>query len=118
MVEPALKQSRGCLGCCTKPPVIISMDEPSKVLRAQSQTVNKDNRSEDFWSTSTPDMDHSAAQSQRSISSIGISNNASDPQSSAGSQTGPEFVNHGKFAVICLLSVGSSVSVILYQRVL
>ncbi|KAK7260889.1 hypothetical protein RIF29_27188 [Crotalaria pallida] len=88
--------SRGCLGCCTKPPVIISMDDPSKVPRTQSQTVNKDNRSEDFWSTSTLDMDHSAAQSQRSVSSIGLSNNPSDPQSSTGSQIGPpEFVNHG-----------------------
>ncbi|KAE9586455.1 hypothetical protein Lalb_Chr24g0402181 [Lupinus albus] len=87
--------SRGCFGCCTKPLVIISRDELSKVPRTQSQTVNKDNI-EDLWSSSTLEMDHSATQSQRSISSIGISNNPSDPQSSTRSQIGPpQFVNHG-----------------------
>ncbi|XP_061376454.1 uncharacterized protein LOC133318464 [Gastrolobium bilobum] len=84
--------SRGCLGCCSEPP-----NKASKGLGTQEdQTVNKDNGSEDFWSSSTFEMDHSAAQSQRSISSTGISNNPSDPQSSADSQIGPpEFVNHG-----------------------
>ncbi|KAL1353228.1 uncharacterized protein LOC107605355 isoform X1 [Arachis ipaensis] len=88
--------SRGCLGCFTKPSVTIPMDEPSKGLRTQGQTVNKDNRTEDIWSSSTFEMDNSAAQSQRSISSIVMSNNPSDPQSSTGSEIGPaEFVNHG-----------------------
>ncbi|KAK7311105.1 hypothetical protein RJT34_09012 [Clitoria ternatea] len=82
----------GCLGCCKNPPGIISMDEASKGLRTQGQTVSKDNGSEDFWSSSTFELD----QSQRSISSAVTSNNASDPQSSSGSQLcPPEFVNHG-----------------------
>ncbi|KAG4382622.1 hypothetical protein GLYMA_14G116900v4 [Glycine max] len=85
-----------CLGCCKKTPGIISMDEASKGLRTQGQTVTKVDGSEDFWSSSTFKLDHSAAHSQRSISSIGMPNNPSDPQSSGGSQTGPpEFVNHG-----------------------
>lgn len=84
------------------------MDEASKGLRTQDETVTKVDISEDFWSSSTFELDHSAAQSQRSISSIGTLNNHSDPQSSGGSQSGPaEFVNHGKFAVICSLSFGS-----------
>ncbi|KAG4931282.1 hypothetical protein JHK84_048273 [Glycine max] len=87
----------GCLGCCKKTPVIISMDEASKGLRTQGQTVSKVDGSEDFWSSSTFELDHSAAHSQRSISSIGMPNNPSDSQCSGGSQSGaPEFVNHGK----------------------
>lgn len=86
----------GCLGCCKKTPGVIAMDEASTGLRTQDETVTKVDRSEDFWSSSTFELDHSAAQSQRSISSIGTSNNLSDPQSSGGSQSGPpEFVNHG-----------------------
>ncbi|KAG4934033.1 hypothetical protein AAZX31_17G197900 [Glycine max] len=86
----------GCLGCCKKTPVIISMDEASKGLRTQGQTVSKVDGSEDFWSSSTFELDHSAAHSQRSISSIGMPNNPSDSQCSGGSQSGaPEFVNHG-----------------------
>lgn len=83
------------------------MDEASKGLKTQGQTVTKDDGSSDFWSSSTFGMDHSAAQSQRSISSTGLPNNPSDPQSSAGSsQIGPpEFVNHGKFVLICLSHV-------------
>lgn len=78
------------------------MGEASKGLGTQGQTMNKDNRSEDFWSSSAIEMDHSATQSQRSISSIAVSNHPSDPQTeSADIQNDPpEFVNHGKFAVI------------------
>lgn len=77
------------------------MDEASKGLRAQEQTVTKMEGSDGFWSSSTFELDHSEGHSQRSISSIGISNNPSDPRSSGGNQSGlPEFVNHGKFAVI------------------
>ncbi|KAL4372105.1 hypothetical protein AHAS_Ahas06G0232500 [Arachis hypogaea] len=89
------------------------MDEPSKGLRTQGQTVNKDNRTEDIWSSSTFEMDNSAAQSQRSISSIVMSNNPSDPQSSTGSEIGPaEFVNHGKFS-----SVASFDSLLLWHQI-
>ncbi|XP_045805161.1 uncharacterized protein LOC123898289 [Trifolium pratense] len=88
----------GCLGCFSKPLVIISMGEAdaSKGQKTQAQTMNTDNRSEDFWSSSAIELDHGAPQSQRSISSIAVSNHPSDPQSSDGIQTDPpEFVNHG-----------------------
>lgn len=84
------------------------MDEASKGLRNQGQTVTKDDGSSDFWSSNTMEMDHSAAQSLRSVSSTATSNYPSDPQSSVVSQTAPpEFVNHGKFVFICLLCIGS-----------
>uniref|UniRef100_I1K8V1 Gag1-like clamp domain-containing protein n=1 Tax=Glycine max TaxID=3847 RepID=I1K8V1_SOYBN len=68
----------GCLGCFPNP---------------KGQSTNKDNRSEDFWSSSAFEIDQGALQSQKSISSIGI---PSDPQSSADIQIdSPEYVNHG-----------------------
>ncbi|KAG2390062.1 uncharacterized protein HKW66_Vig0225330 [Vigna angularis] len=77
------------------------MDEASKGLRGQEQPVTRMEGSDGFWSSSTFELDPSEAHSQRSMSSIGISNNPSDPQSIGGSQSGPpEFVNHGKFAII------------------
>ncbi|KAA8521569.1 hypothetical protein F0562_012242 [Nyssa sinensis] len=87
---------RGCLGCCAKPPLIIAVDEPSKGLRIQGRTVKKSTLKEDFWSSSTCEMDNSTVQSQRSFSSISASNQILDPQSVAGSTSNPtEFVNHG-----------------------
>ncbi|KAJ7966180.1 DUF4050 family protein [Quillaja saponaria] len=81
----------GCLGCFTTP-VTISVDDQSKGKKVRGQTVKKYDISEDFWSSSTFEMDNSAILSQRSISS----NQISDPQSSAGNQSNlPEFVNHG-----------------------
>ncbi|XP_048332124.1 uncharacterized protein LOC107409467 isoform X3 [Ziziphus jujuba] len=86
----------GCLGCFTKPTLIIAVDEPSKGLKIQGRAVRKSSVSEDIWSSSTLDMDNSALQSQRSISLISTSNQALDPQSTSTSTLNPpEFVNHG-----------------------
>lgn len=88
----------GCLGCFSKPLVLLMGEaDASKGLKTQAQTMNNDNRSEDFfWSSSAIELDHGAIQSQRSMSSISVSNHPSDPQSSDGIQTdSPEFVNHG-----------------------
>ncbi|XP_073032353.1 uncharacterized protein [Primulina eburnea] len=83
-------------GCCVKPPLVISVDEPSKGLKIQGQRVKKHNLTEDFWSTSSGTMDHSAFQSHRSISSISTSNQTFDAHSSAGSSNHPsDFVNPG-----------------------
>ncbi|XP_075666308.1 uncharacterized protein LOC142636113 isoform X2 [Castanea sativa] len=86
----------GCLGCYTKLTVTTSVDapaqSPSKGAANQGQTV----KTEDFWTTSTWDMDNSALQSQGSISSISTTNQILDPHAVAGSANGPsEFVNHG-----------------------
>ncbi|KAI4316326.1 hypothetical protein L6164_024315 [Bauhinia variegata] len=87
--------SRGCLGCCTNPPLIISMDEPFN-RRSQGQAVKKEHISDDFWSSDTFEMDPTEVQSQRSIPTIGVSNQPSDPQSSTVEEINPpEFVNHG-----------------------
>ncbi|XP_042488816.1 uncharacterized protein LOC122068972, partial [Macadamia integrifolia] len=91
-----LHGSRGCLGCCTKPAPIIAVDEPSKGLRIQGQTVKNPSISEDFWSTSTFEMDNSAVQSQRSISSIITSDQTLDPHGGSSiSSNPPEFMNRG-----------------------
>ncbi|KAK9268564.1 hypothetical protein L1049_000318 [Liquidambar formosana] len=86
----------GCLGCYTKPGPIIAVDEPSKGLRIRGRTVKKPSVSEDFWSTSTCDMENSTFQSHGSISSISTSNQTLSHSSGTGS-TGShsEFTNHG-----------------------
>ncbi|RWR73354.1 hypothetical protein CKAN_00162700 [Cinnamomum micranthum f. kanehirae] len=101
MVKPVLQQSRGCLGRCTKATPIIAVDEPSKGLKIQGRSVRKPSLSEDFWSTSTYEMENSGVHSQRSVSSISTSNQISDAHGAGSTSNPPEFVNHGKY--ICLL---------------
>jgi hypothetical protein len=72
------------------------VDAPSKGLKNQGRTLKKPSISEDFWTTSTWDMENSAVQSQGSISSISTTNQILDPHAVAGSANTPsEFVNHG-----------------------
>ncbi|KHG30166.1 hypothetical protein F383_13168 [Gossypium arboreum] len=81
--------SSGCLGCCARPIFNPLVNESSKGLKFQGQTVSKPNISEGFWTTSTCDMDNSAVQSQGSISSISTSNQTLDPNGNAASANGP-----------------------------
>ncbi|XP_021672561.1 uncharacterized protein LOC110659025 isoform X3 [Hevea brasiliensis] len=98
MIVCDLQQSSGCLGCYKKPTLITSVDEPSKGSKIQGQTVKKPSISEDFWTTSTCDMDNSAVQSQGSMSSISTINQIHDPHGGSSSTNAPsEFVNHGLF---------------------
>ncbi|MBA0840530.1 hypothetical protein Goarm_003108, partial [Gossypium armourianum] len=91
--------SSGCLGCYEKPSFNPLVNESSKGLNVQGQTVRKASISEDFWTTSTCDMDNSAVQSQGSISSISTSNQTLDLHGSVATANAPaEFVNHGKFS--------------------
>ncbi|KAL6221254.1 hypothetical protein ACLB2K_009005 [Fragaria x ananassa] len=86
----------GCFGCCTKPTPIIAVDEPSKGLKIQGRPVKKPGLSDDFWSSSTYDLDNSALQSQRSISSISTLHQTLLQGSSIGSTSSqPDFVNQG-----------------------
>ena len=89
--------SRGCLGCCTgtQPRLLIAVDEPSNRLRIQGQPARKNSISEDFWSTSTIEMERSGVQSQKSISSASTSNPADSHGTSGSTSNTPEFVNHG-----------------------
>ncbi|KAF9662901.1 hypothetical protein SADUNF_Sadunf18G0102600 [Salix dunnii] len=73
---------------------LTAVDEPSKGLRIQGRAVNKPSISNDFWSSSTCDLDYSTVQSQRSISSISVSN-FNPGCSSGGMSSNYEFVNHG-----------------------
>lgn len=83
----------GCFGCCTKSTPIIAVDEPTKGLRIQGRAVKKPSISDDFWSTSTCDLENSAVQSQRSISSISTSNQTLNHYT--GTSSNSDFVNHG-----------------------
>ncbi|XVF34653.1 hypothetical protein REPUB_Repub18cG0077200 [Reevesia pubescens] len=86
----------GCFGCCAKPTPIIAVDEPSKGLRIQGRIVRKPSISDDFWSTSTYDLENSAVQSQRSLSSITTSNpTLSQCSSTSGVANPSDFVNQG-----------------------
>ncbi|CAA2987082.1 Hypothetical predicted protein [Olea europaea subsp. europaea] len=84
-----------CFGCCTKSQPIIAVDEPSKRLRIQGLVVKKPSISEDFWSTSTYDNDNSTLLSQRSLSSISISNQKSQNTGISSTSDHSEFINHG-----------------------
>ncbi|KAF9690055.1 hypothetical protein SADUNF_Sadunf01G0156100 [Salix dunnii] len=70
--------SSGCLGCYHKPTLITIVDKQSKGPNVKCETVKKPSISEEFWTTSTCDMDNSALQSQGSISSISIANQTLD----------------------------------------
>ncbi|KAK8543508.1 hypothetical protein V6N13_076316 [Hibiscus sabdariffa] len=88
--------SSGCFGCCTKPTPIIAVDQPSKGLRIRGRIVRKPSISDDFWSSSTYELENSALQSQRSLSSISASNQTlSQCSSSSGMVNSSDFVNQG-----------------------
>lgn len=98
MILCHLQQSSGCLGCFIRPPVNTSASNLSKELGVPGRSAGKRSISEDFWTTSTCDMDNSAVQSQGSISSLGTNNLIPDTNGGSGSASAPsEFVNHGKF---------------------
>ncbi|GAA0177489.1 hypothetical protein Leryth_013516 [Lithospermum erythrorhizon] len=93
--KPPLQQSRSCFGCCTKSNFVISEGKPSKESKTQGP-VKRAHTAEVFWSSSACEMDNSAVPSQRSISSISTSNQATDPHCTPGSSSDPpEFANHG-----------------------
>ncbi|GAB2275466.1 hypothetical protein Dimus_010224 [Dionaea muscipula] len=87
--------SRGCLGCCAEPRLVVAVDEPSKGLKILGKAVKKASVSEDFWSISRGEMENSTVQSQRSISSISTVNQILDRSSTGSSSNPSEFVNHG-----------------------
>lgn len=84
----------GCLGGCARPTPIIAVDEPSKGLKIQGESVKGPDFSDDFWSTSTNEMDNSTAPSQRSGSSIGVPNSNADNRGTNANSNSTEFVNH------------------------
>ena len=86
--------SSGCVGCYKRPALVTTVEAPSKGVIIVGKTAEKPSTSEDFWTTSTHDMDNSAVQSQGSISSTSLTNQAVVPHGSS-SNNPPEFVNHG-----------------------
>ncbi|XP_071698889.1 uncharacterized protein [Rutidosis leptorrhynchoides] len=82
----------GCLGCCTKSPLVTTDTKQTGSLGKGQNNSNKHSILEDFWSSSTYDMDISVPQSQISASST--SNAPADAHSSSGTNPS-EFVNRG-----------------------
>ncbi|XP_022152159.1 uncharacterized protein LOC111019947 [Momordica charantia] len=86
----------GCLGSCTKPKLRTKRNNPLKGLPIQCRGLKKPSISEDFWTTSTFDVDNSAGQSQGSMSSMSTINQMHDPHGSSGNvHNTSEFINHG-----------------------
>ncbi|KMT02857.1 hypothetical protein BVRB_8g194350 isoform B [Beta vulgaris subsp. vulgaris] len=86
-----------CLGSCSKPKHAPSVDDHApKGLQCQGQVVEKVSLSDDFWGTSTGDIDNPIGLSQRSISSISTSNvSFHSDLGSASMNSHNDFVNHG-----------------------
>ncbi|XP_010687978.2 uncharacterized protein LOC104902025 isoform X2 [Beta vulgaris subsp. vulgaris] len=89
--------SSSCLGSCSKPKHAPSVDDHApKGLQCQGQVVEKVSLSDDFWGTSTGDIDNPIGLSQRSISSISTSNvSFHSDLGSASMNSHNDFVNHG-----------------------
>lgn len=86
-----------CFGGCAKPTRAPTLDDyPPKGLRSQGQVVEKNSLSDDFWGTSTGDIDNPIGLSQRSISSLSTSNvSFHSDLGSTSMNTHNDFVNHG-----------------------
>ncbi|XP_010432734.1 PREDICTED: uncharacterized protein LOC104716946 [Camelina sativa] len=84
-----LANSINCFACWKgKRPLVVEVDEPSKGLKIQGKVVKKDgDSSDDFWSTSTCDIDHN----------IPIRSQSSNPpfDSRCSTRNSTKFVNHG-----------------------
>ncbi|KAE8680821.1 putative small heat-shock protein [Hibiscus syriacus] len=95
--------SSGCLGCYERPTLNPLVNESTKRLKIQGQTGKKASISENFWTTSTCDMDNSAVQSQGSISSISTSNQTLDLHGSVAAANAPR-----EFAFFSGIKFGSA----------
>ncbi|GMH04519.1 hypothetical protein Nepgr_006359 [Nepenthes gracilis] len=86
----------GCLGNRTKQACILAADKPLKGPPHHGRIGEKFCKLDYLSTTSTYDIDNSAAQSQRSISSLNTSNQSFCGDLGSGSTSGNnEFVNHG-----------------------
>ncbi|CAL0327784.1 unnamed protein product [Lupinus luteus] len=82
----------GCFGCCSKLTAIKAVDEATNGQKIQGQTVIKPTTSDDFWSSSTRDVDNSTVQSQISIQSVSTLNQILGTSTEGNDH---EFVNRG-----------------------
>ena len=101
--DSVLRQSSSCLGRCAKPKHVPYVEEQQpKGLRCEGQVVEKHSVSDDFWGTSTGDIDYPIGLSQRSISSHSTSNVSFHSDiGSANMNSHNDFANHGKFLISC-----------------
>ncbi|CAA0824424.1 Unknown protein [Striga hermonthica] len=85
-----------CLGCDNRPHLIPSLEESLKSQHNQHawKKASKSTLSEDYWTTSTYDMDN-AFQSCGSISSACTLTQTHDAAGAGSSYKSSDFVNHG-----------------------
>nr|GMD37318.1 Prickle-like protein [Ipomoea batatas] len=93
--NPRRHGSSGCIGCDNKAKLILSSNKSLRRQKIKGSKAPVRSTSEDFWTTSTRDMDTNVIQSRGSISSISTSAQAHDAHSSGSTNTPSEFVNHG-----------------------
>ncbi|CAL0308788.1 unnamed protein product [Lupinus luteus] len=87
----------GCVGRYREPTLNTDLAVASEVPIKQDNAVKKLSTSEDFWTTSTHDMENCTVQSQGSISSTSQMNQVAAPHGGScktGNHT--EYVNHGR----------------------
>ncbi|KAK4410610.1 hypothetical protein Sango_0134000 [Sesamum angolense] len=87
--------SSGCLGCDNKPKLSSTLHDPFKGQNNNAWKTSKGSLSEDFWTTSTVEMENSAPQSHGSISSTSTLIQLQDAYGAGSSSKPSEFVNHG-----------------------
>ncbi|GER31728.1 zinc finger and BTB domain-containing protein 39 [Striga asiatica] len=92
-----LEQSSCCLGCDNRPHLIPSLEGSLKSQHNHHawKKASKSTLSEDYWTTSTYDMDNNAFQSCGSISSACTLTQTHDVVGAGNSYRSSDFVNHG-----------------------
>ncbi|KAK4413933.1 hypothetical protein Salat_2806100 [Sesamum alatum] len=85
----------GCLGCDNKSKLSSTLHEPFKGQNNNPWKTSKGSLSEDFWTTSTVEMENSALQSHGSISSTSTLMHVQDAHGAGCSSKPSEFINHG-----------------------
>ncbi|KAK1360116.1 AT-rich interactive domain-containing protein [Heracleum sosnowskyi] len=80
---------------CDDNHVTSSIGEPLKRHKSPSRAVRKSSSSDNFWISSTIDINKSAAQSGGSYSTISTANQTLEVSGSGNGNNPSEFVNHG-----------------------
>ncbi|KAL2555011.1 hypothetical protein Fot_08630 [Forsythia ovata] len=90
-----LSQSSGYLGCHTNCKLTSSLEEPLKGKNPHAWKASKAGTSEDFWTTSTCEMEDNKVQSEGSIFPVSTLTQMHDAPGAGCSNNPSDFINHG-----------------------